>query len=117
MIEQSQLQDIGAGWVCENHLDSRGQSLAAIVERGCPVNVGGQYGFEDPDSWSDRNNEREPALSYMTEEREVVEKAAECAREARKQAALLAPEKVRDALLEKARQYEAVIPADKKLRN
>ena len=38
------------------------------------MNVGGQYGFEDPDSWSDRNNEREPALSYMTEEREVVEK-------------------------------------------
>ena len=33
-------------------------------------------------------------------------KPAECAREARKQAALLAP-KVRDALLEKVKQYEA----------
>jgi hypothetical protein len=49
----------------------------------------------------------------MTDDREVVDKAAECAREARKQAALLAPGKVRDALLEKARQYEAVIPVDK----
>jgi hypothetical protein len=48
----------------------------------------------------------------MSEDREVVEKAAECAREARKQAALLAPGKVRDALLEKAKQYEAVIPLD-----
>ena len=37
-------------------------------------------------------------------------KAAECAREARKQAALLAPGKLRDALLEKAKQYEAEIP-------
>jgi hypothetical protein len=35
--------------------------------------------------------------------------AAECAREARKQVALLAPGKVRDALVEKAKQYEAEI--------
>ena len=33
--------------------------------------------------------------------------AAECAREARKQVALLAPGRVRDALIEKAKQYEA----------
>jgi hypothetical protein len=33
--------------------------------------------------------------------------AAECAREARKQVALLAPGKLRDALVEKAKQYEA----------
>ena len=32
---------------------------------------------------------------------------AECAREARKQVALLAPGKVRDALIEKAKQYAA----------
>jgi hypothetical protein len=32
---------------------------------------------------------------------------AECAREARKQVALLPPGKLRDALLEKAKQYEA----------
>jgi hypothetical protein len=32
--------------------------------------------------------------------------AAECAREARKQIALLAPGRVRDALIEKAKQYE-----------
>jgi hypothetical protein len=44
---------------------------------------------------------------------ETEDKAAECAREARKQAALLAPGKVRDALLEKVRQYEAEIPEDK----
>ena len=35
--------------------------------------------------------------------------AAECAREARKQVALLAPGKVRDALVEKVRQYEAEV--------
>jgi hypothetical protein len=35
--------------------------------------------------------------------------AAECAREARKQVALLAPGRVRDALVEKAKQYEAEI--------
>jgi len=39
-------------------------------------------------------------------------KAAECAREARKQAALLAPGKIRDALLEKLKQYEAEIPEE-----
>jgi len=44
---------------------------------------------------------------------ETQDKAAECAREARKQAALLAPGKVRDALLEKARQYEAEVPDEK----
>jgi len=35
--------------------------------------------------------------------------AADCAREARKQVALLAPGKVRDALVEKAKQYEAEV--------
>jgi hypothetical protein len=40
------------------------------------------------------------------------EKAAECAREARHQAALLPEGPVRDALLEKARQYERRIPGD-----
>ena len=35
--------------------------------------------------------------------------SAECAHEARKQVALLAPGKVRDALIEKAKQYEAEI--------
>jgi hypothetical protein len=44
---------------------------------------------------------------------ETQDKAAECAREARKQVALLAPGKVRDALLEKVRQYEALVPEDK----
>ena len=42
----------------------------------------------------------------------IEEKPAECAREARKQAALLAPGPVRDALLQKAREYEAEIPKD-----
>ncbi|MET3843908.1 hypothetical protein [Bradyrhizobium sp. OAE829] len=36
-------------------------------------------------------------------------KAAECAREARKQAALLAPGTLRDALLVKVKQYEAEV--------
>ena len=49
----------------------------------------------------------------MTTEREIQEKSAECAREARKQAALLAPGRVRDALMEKVRQYEAEIPEDR----
>jgi len=44
---------------------------------------------------------------------ETDDKAAECAREARKQASLLAPGKVRDALMEKVRQYEAQVPEDK----
>lgn len=35
----------------------------------------------------------------------------ECAREARRQAALLAPGPVRDALLAKIREYEAEMPA------
>ncbi|MEH2668183.1 hypothetical protein DXU07_01660 [Bradyrhizobium elkanii] len=39
----------------------------------------------------------------MTREQEV---SAECAREARRQATLLPPGPIRDALLEKARQYE-----------
>ncbi|WP_170991756.1 hypothetical protein [Bradyrhizobium elkanii] len=39
----------------------------------------------------------------MTREQEI---SAECVREARKQAALLPPGPIRDALLEKARQYE-----------
>jgi len=34
----------------------------------------------------------------------------ECAREARRQAALLAPGRLRDALLAKIREYEAEIP-------
>jgi hypothetical protein len=38
------------------------------------------------------------------------ERLAECAREARKQADLLPAGNLRDALLEKARQYEAQIP-------
>jgi hypothetical protein len=42
----------------------------------------------------------------------IEEKPTECAREARKQAALLAPGPVRDALLQKARKYEAEIPKD-----
>lgn len=44
----------------------------------------------------------------MTREHEV---SAECAREARKQAELLPPGPVRDALLEKARQYELFLQA------
>jgi hypothetical protein len=48
----------------------------------------------------------------MTTEPEIQEKSAECAREARKQASLLAPGKVRDALMEKVKQYEAEIPED-----
>ena len=50
------------------------------------------------------------ALAHMTE---TEDKAAECAREARKQASLLAPGKVRDALMEKVRQYEALVPEEK----
>jgi hypothetical protein len=40
------------------------------------------------------------------------EKTAECAREACKKAALLAPGLVRDALLQKGKAYEAEIPED-----
>jgi hypothetical protein len=40
---------------------------------------------------------------------EMKDSAAECAKEARRQVALLAPGKVRDALLEKAKQYEAEV--------
>ena len=40
------------------------------------------------------------------------EKTAECASEARKKAALLACGLVRDALLQKAKEYEAEIPKD-----
>ncbi|GIQ75129.1 hypothetical protein [Bradyrhizobium sp. RD5-C2] len=43
---------------------------------------------------------------------ELASKAAECARDARHQAALLPEGPIRDALLEKAKQYEAEIPAD-----
>jgi hypothetical protein len=46
------------------------------------------------------------------ETEELTRKAAECAREARHQAALLPEGPIRDALLEKARQYEAQIPID-----
>ena len=49
----------------------------------------------------------------MTSEAEdLASKLAECAREARHQAALLPEGAVRDALLEKAKQYEAQIPDD-----
>jgi hypothetical protein len=41
---------------------------------------------------------------------ETKAKAVECAREARKQAALLAAGKLRDALLQKAKEDEAEIP-------
>jgi hypothetical protein len=44
---------------------------------------------------------------------EFVEKAAECAREARHQAALLPEGRIRDALLEKAKGYETEVPEDK----
>lgn len=49
-------------------------------------------------------------MEHETEK--LASKAAECAREARHQAALLPDGPVRDALLEKAKQYEAQIPAD-----
>ena len=45
-------------------------------------------------------------------ELEFVEKAAECAREARHQAALLPEGPIRDALLEKAKGYETEVPED-----
>jgi hypothetical protein len=44
---------------------------------------------------------------------EYVEKAAECAREARHQAALLPEGPIKDALLEKARDYASGVPEDK----
>ncbi|WP_170991702.1 hypothetical protein [Bradyrhizobium elkanii] len=46
------------------------------------------------------------------ETEELASKIAECAREARHQAALLPEGPVRDALIEKAKQYESQIPAD-----
>ena len=46
-------------------------------------------------------------------DQEFVEKAAECAREARHQAALLPAGPIRDALLEKAKGYETEVPEDK----
>lgn len=46
------------------------------------------------------------------EAQDLASKLAECAREAHHQAALLPEGPVRDALLEKAKQYEAQIPAD-----
>jgi hypothetical protein len=48
----------------------------------------------------------------VNETEQLKEKAAECAREARHQAALLPEGPVRDALLEKAKQYERRIPED-----
>ena len=42
----------------------------------------------------------------------LASKAAECAREARHQAALLPEGPVRDALIDKAKQYEAQVPND-----
>jgi len=45
-------------------------------------------------------------------DQEFIEKAAECAREARHQAALLPDGPIRDALLKKAREYEAEVPED-----
>lgn len=47
------------------------------------------------------------------ENQEYVEKAAECAREARHQAALLPNGPIRDALLEKAKDYASGVPEDK----
>ena len=44
---------------------------------------------------------------------EYVQKAAECAREARHQAALLPNGPIKDALLEKARDYASGVPEDK----
>ena len=46
-------------------------------------------------------------------DQEFVEKAAECAREARHQAALLPEGPIRDVLLEKAKGYETAVPEDK----
>ena len=46
-------------------------------------------------------------------DQELVDKAAECAREARHQAALLPGGPIRDALLEKAKGYETQVPEDK----
>ena len=46
-------------------------------------------------------------------DQEFVEKAAECAREARHQAALLPEGPIRDAPLEKAKGYETEVPEDK----
>ncbi len=46
------------------------------------------------------------------ETEELASKIAECARQARHQAALLPEGPVRDALIEKAKHYEAQIPAD-----
>ncbi|MCP1972890.1 MULTISPECIES: hypothetical protein [Bradyrhizobium] len=48
----------------------------------------------------------------LTKTEDLASKAAECAREARHQAALLPEGPIRDALLEKAKQYEAQIPTD-----
>lgn len=48
----------------------------------------------------------------VEESKKFEEKAAECAREARHQAALLPEGPIRDALLEKARQYEQQIAED-----
>jgi hypothetical protein len=46
-------------------------------------------------------------------DQEFIEKAAECAREARHQAAPLPEGKIRDVLLEKAKGYETAVPEDK----
>jgi hypothetical protein len=43
---------------------------------------------------------------------EAETKAAERAKEARKQVVLLPPGRVRDALLEKIKQYDAVVPEE-----
>jgi hypothetical protein len=48
-----------------------------------------------------------------TKKQEFIEKAAECAREARHQAALLPEGPIRDALLEKAKNYDSSVPEDK----
>ena len=48
-----------------------------------------------------------------TQKQEFIEKAAECAREARHQAALLPEGRVKDALLEKAKEYDSGVPEDK----
>ncbi|SDC96922.1 hypothetical protein SAMN05216337_1006152 [Bradyrhizobium brasilense] len=46
------------------------------------------------------------------ETEKLASRIAECARQARHQAALLPEGPVRDALIEKAKHYEAQIPAD-----
>jgi hypothetical protein len=52
------------------------------------------------------------AAASIESEKQRIEKTAECAREARHQAALLPEGRVKDALMDKAKGYEAEIPED-----